>query len=88
MAPSWKVDVGDRDVRRPVEVYAPVPTCREGTIWVTITPLHLVGGDVAHDEGEGLADAVDWRLANCPIGQLTSAALWAADGAADPGLHT
>ena len=28
---------------------------------VTITPLHLVGDDVAHDEGEGFADAADWR---------------------------
>ncbi|MEJ7741340.1 MAG: ASCH domain-containing protein [Nocardioidaceae bacterium] len=31
------------------------------TTRVTITPLHLVGDDVAHDEGEGFADAADWR---------------------------
>lgn len=28
--------------------------------WTTI-PLHLVGDDVARDEGEGFADADDWR---------------------------
>jgi len=31
------------------------------TTRVTITPLHLVGDDVAHGEGEGFADATDWR---------------------------
>lgn len=31
------------------------------TTRVTIIPLHLVGDDVAHDEGEGFADAADWR---------------------------
>ncbi len=31
------------------------------TTRVTITPLHLVGDDVARDEGEGFADAADWR---------------------------
>lgn len=31
------------------------------TTKVTITPLHLVGDDVAHDEGEGYADAAAWR---------------------------
>lgn len=31
------------------------------TTRVTITPLHLVGDDVAHDEGEGFADAAEWR---------------------------
>lgn len=31
------------------------------TTRVTITPRHLVGDDVAHDEGEGFADAADWR---------------------------
>ncbi len=31
------------------------------TTRVTITPLHLVGDDVAHDEGEGFADAAAWR---------------------------
>jgi len=31
------------------------------TTRVTITPLHLVGDDVAHDEGEGFAGAAAWR---------------------------
>ncbi len=31
---------------------------------VTIVPMHLVGDDVAHDEGEGFADAADWRRAH------------------------
>jgi uncharacterized protein YhfF len=31
------------------------------TTRVTITPLHMVGDDVAHAEGEGFADAVHWR---------------------------
>ncbi|WP_375481733.1 ASCH domain-containing protein [uncultured Jatrophihabitans sp.] len=31
------------------------------TTAVTITPLHLVGDDVAFAEGEGYADAADWR---------------------------
>ena len=31
------------------------------TTKVTITPLHLVGDDVAHAEGEGFADAAQWR---------------------------
>ena len=31
------------------------------TTGVTITPLHLVGDDVARDEGEGFADAEEWR---------------------------
>ncbi len=31
------------------------------TTRVTIMPLHLVGDDVAHDEGEGFADAAAWR---------------------------
>lgn len=31
------------------------------TTRVTITPLHLVGDDVAHAEGEGFADATEWR---------------------------
>lgn len=34
------------------------------TTRVTITPLHLVGDDVAHDEGEGFADAAEWRRAH------------------------
>jgi uncharacterized protein YhfF len=34
------------------------------TTKVTITPLHLVGDDVAHDEGEGFADAAAWRRAH------------------------
>ena len=29
------------------------------TTRVTITPLHMVGDDVAHAEGEGFADAVE-----------------------------
>lgn len=37
-------------------VYGIVETTR-----VTITPLHLVGDDVAHDEGEGFANAAAWR---------------------------
>lgn len=31
---------------------------------VTIVPMHLVGDDVAHDEGEGFADAAAWRRAH------------------------
>jgi uncharacterized protein YhfF len=31
------------------------------TTRVRIIPLHLVGDDVAHDEGEGFADAAVWR---------------------------
>ncbi|MGH3505449.1 MAG: ASCH domain-containing protein [Nocardioidaceae bacterium] len=31
------------------------------TTRVTIIPLHLVGDDVARDEGEGFADAAEWR---------------------------
>jgi uncharacterized protein YhfF len=31
------------------------------TTRVTIIPLHLVGDDVARDEGEGYADAAAWR---------------------------
>lgn len=31
------------------------------TTRVTIMPLHQVGDDVARDEGEGFADAADWR---------------------------
>ncbi|WP_375499652.1 ASCH domain-containing protein [uncultured Jatrophihabitans sp.] len=31
------------------------------TTGVTITPLHLVGDDVAFAEGEGYADAAAWR---------------------------
>ena len=31
------------------------------TTRVAIIPLHLVGDDVARDEGEGFADAADWR---------------------------
>lgn len=31
------------------------------TTRVTITPLSAVGDDVAHDEGEGFADAEEWR---------------------------
>lgn len=31
------------------------------TTRVTIIPLHLVGDDVARDEGEGFADAEEWR---------------------------
>lgn len=31
------------------------------TTRVTIVPLHLVGDDVARDEGEGFADAAAWR---------------------------
>lgn len=34
------------------------------TTRVTIIPLDLVGDDVAHDEGEGFADAADWREAH------------------------
>jgi uncharacterized protein YhfF len=34
------------------------------TTRVTIVPLHLVGDDVARDEGEGFADAADWRRAH------------------------
>jgi len=29
--------------------------------WVRIIPLHLVGDDVARDEGEGFHDAAAWR---------------------------
>ncbi len=39
------------------------------TTRVTITPLHLVDDQVARDEGEGFADAADWRQAH--------AAFWA-----------
>jgi uncharacterized protein YhfF len=31
------------------------------TTRVAVFPLHLVGDDVAHDEGEGFADATEWR---------------------------
>lgn len=31
---------------------------------VTIVPLHLVGDDVARDEGEGFADVAAWRRAH------------------------
>ncbi len=31
---------------------------------VTIIPMHLVGDDIARDEGEGFADAADWRRAH------------------------
>jgi ASCH domain len=34
------------------------------TTRVTIVPLHLVGDDVARDEGEGFADAAAWRRAH------------------------
>ncbi len=34
------------------------------TTRVTITPLHLVDDQVAKDEGEGFADAADWRRAH------------------------
>ncbi|MGI8612734.1 MAG: ASCH domain-containing protein [Nocardioidaceae bacterium] len=34
------------------------------TTRVTIVPLHLVGNDVARDEGEGFADAAQWRQAH------------------------
>lgn len=34
------------------------------TTRATIIPLHLVGDDVARDEGEGFADAADWRQAH------------------------
>lgn len=34
------------------------------TTRVTIVPLHLVGNDVARDEGEGFADAAQWRRAH------------------------
>ncbi len=40
-------------------VHAQVETTR-----VTITPLHLVDDQVARDEGEGFADAADWRRAH------------------------
>ncbi len=34
------------------------------TTRVTIMPLHLVGDDVARDEGEGFAAAAQWRQAH------------------------
>ena len=34
------------------------------TTRVTIVPLHLVGDDVAWDEGEGFDDAAQWRQAH------------------------
>jgi len=34
------------------------------TTRVTIMPLYLVGDDVARDEGEGFADAAQWRQAH------------------------
>ncbi len=34
------------------------------TTRVTIVPLHLVGNDVARDEGENFADAAQWRQAH------------------------
>lgn len=34
------------------------------TTRVTIIPLHLVGDDVARDEGECFTDAADWRRAH------------------------
>lgn len=40
-------------------VYGMVETTR-----VTIIPMHLVGDDVARDEGEGFANASDWRRAH------------------------
>ena len=32
------------------------------TTGISITPLHLVGDDVARDEGEDFKDAAHWRL--------------------------
>lgn len=32
------------------------------TARVTIIPMHLVGDDVAHDEGEGFAGGTEWRM--------------------------
>ena len=37
------------------------------TTLVTITPLHLIGDQVAKDEGEGFADATDWRRAQIAL---------------------
>jgi len=37
------------------------------TTRVTIVPLHLVGDDVARDEGEDFADAAQWRQAHVAL---------------------
>lgn len=34
------------------------------TTRVTIIPMHLVGDDIARDEGEGFANATEWRSAH------------------------
>jgi len=53
--------VGERSnlVDHARRVHGAVETTR-----VTITPLHLVDDQVANDEGEGFADATDWRRAH------------------------
>ena len=50
--------VGERQILKDHagQVYGIVETTR-----VAIIPLNLVGDDVAEDEGEGFADAADWR---------------------------
>jgi len=42
------------------------------TTRVTITPLHLVDDQVANDEGEGFADATDWRRPTLRSGPRSS----------------
>ena len=37
---------------------------------VTITPLHMVDDDVAHAQGEGSTDAVEWRREHVPSGVM------------------
>src|SRR5699024_12575965 len=52
--------VGERQILKDHagQVYGIVETTR-----VAIIPLNQVGDDVAEDEGEGFADAADWRRA-------------------------
>lgn len=49
------------------EVHGVVETTR-----VTIIPMHLVGDDIARDEGEGFADAAQWRRAHMAFWTETS----------------
>jgi uncharacterized protein YhfF len=53
------------------------------TTRVRIIPLDQVGDDVAHDEGEGFADATAWRRAHEAFWKETAAVIRAEAG--DPG---
>ena len=53
------------------------------TTRVTIVPLHLIGDDVARDEGEGFADAAEWRRDH--VAYWTAITDIVRAGAGDPG---